>query len=78
MPLHVVKGTPPPDTPKERIRARRRATKPADILQCHRCGGREMIETRIGVTVQGGKTKGGTRQICCAACWMQGERVVLA
>ena len=48
------------------------------MLQCHRCGGREVIETKIGVLMQDGKTKGGTKQVLCACCLMRGERVVLA
>lgn len=78
MKLHVVPGTPAPDTPAERVRKRVRATKPAEMLQCHRCGGREVIETKVGVLWQAGKTKGGTRQLLCAMCLAKGERVVLA
>lgn len=48
------------------------------MLQCRRCGGREVIETKVGVLWQAGKTKGGTKQILCATCAMKGERVVLA
>jgi len=78
MPLHVVNGTPAPDTKAERARARLRATKPAAMLQCPRCAGREVIETKVGVLLQGGRPKGGTRQMLCALCLMKGERVVLA
>ncbi|MBK7822995.1 MAG: hypothetical protein IPJ61_18595 [Tessaracoccus sp.] len=76
--LHVIPGTPPPDTPAERVRKRIRAMpKPPSMLQCHRCGGREVIQTKIGVLFHNGKLKGGTAQILCASCFLKGERVVL-
>lgn len=79
MKLHVITGRPAPDTPAERIRKRIRALpKPAEMLQCHRCGGREVIETKTGVTLQGGRTKGGTKTLICAGCLGRGERVVVA
>jgi hypothetical protein len=52
---------------------KRRATA---ILECQRCKGREIIETRIGVEV--GKPRSGTRVLCCAQCHRNGERVALA
>jgi hypothetical protein len=65
--------------PTERVRLRiKRAPKPAAMLQCHRCGGREVIQTKTGVMVEAGKAKGGTRQLLCAACFARGDRVVLA
>lgn len=70
----VIAGTPAPANP---VRERLRATKPAEMLQCHRCGGREVIETRIGMTFRAGKASGGTRVRLCANCYMNGERVVL-
>jgi hypothetical protein len=77
--LHVISGTPAPDTPAEQVRKRvRAADKPATMIQCHRCGGREVIETKIGVMMKNGKPTGGTKQILCALCFMKGERVVLA
>ena len=77
--LHVIPGTPALDTPAEQVRKRVRAMpKPATMIQCHRCGGREVIETKIGVLLQAGKTKGGTKQLLCACCLLKGERVVLA
>jgi hypothetical protein len=75
MPLHVVKPTPKPE--ESPVRKRLRATKPAEMLQCRRCGGREVIETRIGVEFVGGKTRGGTKALICAECQRRGERVVL-
>ncbi|MGQ7956505.1 hypothetical protein ACUTAF_02090 [Pseudomonas sp. SP16.1] len=76
--LHVIEGTPAPDTAQEQVRKRVRATeKPATMIQCHRCGGREVIETKIGVMLKNGKTTGGTKQLICACCFMKGERVVV-
>lgn len=75
----VIEGTPAPDTPAEQVRNRvRAADKPAAMIQCHRCGGREVIETKIGVMKKNGKPSGGTKQLLCAGCFMKGERVVLA
>lgn len=75
MTLHIVPKTePPPSKSARRVPAR----KPADMCQCQRCGGREVIETRIGAMLVGGKLKGGTAQVLCAGCLMRGERVVVA
>ena len=73
MPLHIVKTA-----QVARKRARATDPKPACMLQCHRCGGREVIFTRIGATYKGGKVSGGTKQVLCAGCMMLGDRVVLA
>lgn len=74
----VIEGTPAPDTPAEQVRKRvRAADKPASMIQCHRCGGREVIETKIGVMKKNGKPSGGTKQLLCAGCFMKGERVVI-
>lgn len=73
--LHSVPKPPPPAKPNERAK---KASKPADMLQCPRCGGREVIETVIGAMIQAGKLKGGTRQIICVGCLLNGERVVVA
>jgi hypothetical protein len=48
------------------------------MIQCYRCGSREVIETKIGMFYKNGKASGGTKQILCASCFMKGERVVLA
>lgn len=75
----VIEGTPPPDTPQQRAVDRIKKTpRPASMIQCHRCGCREVLELKTGVLYQDGKTKGGTKAIVCAACFMKGERVVLA
>lgn len=77
--LHIIEGTPAPDTPLEQARKRVRAMpKPAHMIQCYRCGSREVIETKIGMFYKNGKATGGTKQVLCASCFMKGERVVLA
>lgn len=48
------------------------------MLQCNRCGGRELIQTKTGVMSDGHKTTGGTKQLLCAHCLSKGERVVVA
>ncbi|MBN7822176.1 hypothetical protein [Bowmanella yangjiangensis] len=73
----VINGTPPPDTPKQRVLDRVKASRPADFVSCHRCGGMEVIETKTGVTIKAGKKSGGTKQLLCASCFMRGERVVI-
>ena len=75
MALHVVPSAPAPDQPKLKSRT---AAKPAEMLQCPRCSGREFIETVIGAMVQARKLKGGTRQVICVGCFLRGERVVVA
>lgn len=75
----IIDGTPPPDTPKQRAADRiKKMPKPATMLQCNRCGCREVLELKTGVLYQDRKTKGGSKAIVCAACFMKGERVVLA
>jgi hypothetical protein len=77
--LHVIQGTPPPDTPAEQVRKRVRAMpKPPTMVQCHRCGGREVIETKIGVMMKNGKPAGGTKQLLCVGCLLNGKRVVVS
>lgn len=78
MPLHLIPGTPAPDTPAEQVRKRLRATKPAEMLQCRRCAGREVLVSITGATIKGGKVSGGTKSYICAGCHRKGERVVLA
>lgn len=73
--LHIVPPIPKPAEPANN-RAKR-ASKPADMVQCPRCGGREVIETVLGAMVQARKLKGGTRQIVCFGCMLNGQRVVL-
>ncbi len=76
--FHIIQGTPAPQTEAEKVRKRMRAMpKPASMIQCGRCGSREVIETKIGMLYKNGKAQGGTKQILCASCFMRGERVVL-
>ena len=74
MRLHSVPPAPKPDDPGTVLRERiKRMPKPAAMLQCPRCGGREVVETKVGVTASGG----GTKQRLCVVCLMRGERVVV-
>ena len=75
--FHIIDGTLAPDTPTEQVRKRMRKTKTGPIIQCHRCGGREVIETKIGMVSKDGKPTGGTKQLLCVGCLLRGERVVL-
>jgi len=76
--FHVIDGTKAPDTPAEEVRKRVRAMpKPATMVQCHRCGGREVIESKIGVLMKNGKPTGGTKVLLCVGCLLKGERVTL-
>lgn len=76
--FHLIQGTPAPDTSAEQVRKRIRAMpKPATMIQCHRCGGREVIETKIAVLMRNGKPTGGTKTLICVGCLLKGERVVL-
>lgn len=75
MTLHIVPKSPAPPSKNARRIA---ASKPSDMCECRRCGGREVIETLIGAVLQGGKLKGGTRQVICVGCLLNGERVVVA
>jgi hypothetical protein len=75
----VIPGTPPPDTPKQRVINRLKAIeRPPEILECPRCAGREVLELRSGVTHKDGKISGGIKTVVCATCFLKGERVVLA
>ena len=76
--LHLTQGTLAPDTPAEKVRKRVRAMpKPPTMVQCHRCGGREVIETEIGVLMKNGKPTGGTKTMICVVCLLRGERVLV-
>ena len=77
--LFIIPGSKPPNTPKQRVRDRVKAMpKPDAMIQCHRCGGREVIETKIGMVLRKGKPVGGTKAVICAECQRRGERVVVA
>lgn len=74
--LTVIDGV--KDTPRQKAEKLKRARPDAaHMLSCHRCGSREVIETKIGMLYKNGKASGGTKQHLCASCFMRGERVVL-
>lgn len=61
--LHLIQGTLVPDTPAEKVRKRVRAMpKPPTMVQCHRSGGRKVIETKIGVLMKSGSQRVGLRR----------------
>jgi hypothetical protein len=75
----VIDGTPLPDTPQNRVRERiKRMPMPKPMISCHRCGCIEVLQLKTGMMYQDGRATGGTKAIVCAACFMKGERVVLA
>jgi hypothetical protein len=75
----VITGTPPPDTREQRVIDRIKKTrKPANMIQCPRCGSREVLPLTTGALLRDGKVTGGTTVHVCASCFMKGERVVLA
>lgn len=75
-PLRLV-AKPPLDGAAAVKRRVRKMPRLEAMVQCHRCGGRETIETRTGVMLRDGKPVGGTKALICAMCWTKGERVVL-
>jgi hypothetical protein len=71
--LHVIEGTPAPDTAQEQVRKRvKAAPRPAAMPQCSRCGGREYIEAKIGAGKSAAKNK------LCVVCLLQGQRIVMS
>lgn len=62
--FRVIDGTPPPDTPAERVRAKVRKAKLPHLPQCSSCSGVEYV---IG-------TVGKRRAKLCVICLMQGRR----
>lgn len=75
MTLHLIPSVVPPPDPLAKVKKMR---KPAEMLQCPRCAGRETIVSTIGALMRGGKLQGGTKQVLCVCCLMRGERVVIA
>jgi len=77
--FHVIDGTPPPSNPKEELKRRlRNRPKPAELLQCQVCGGRELTPAYTGMTQKNGKAQGGTKQWLCTMCMAGGRRVVVS
>ena len=50
----------------------------AEMIQCHRCDRREVIETKIGMVLKNGKPSGCTKQLLGALCFMRGEGVMVS
>lgn len=79
MALRLINGTTPADTAKQRMVDRdKKAPKPSVVLQCPRCGGRDVMEVKNGVVLENGKLHGGIKLLVCACCLVKGERIVLA
>lgn len=72
--MHLIPSIPKPADPKAKLKS---ARKPADMLQCPRCAGREVTPTVLGAMLVAGKLKGGTTQYICTGCMLKGERVVV-
>lgn len=64
MTLRLIHGTPPPDTPAERVRKRARESADRNRPRCTSCGGHEYITAKNGRT----NTK------LCVVCLTQGRR----
>lgn len=71
MKLHVVKSA------EGGQNTRQRRVRSGNMLECHRCGGREVLLTRIGAHDNAGRLVGGTVQGLCAVCFLDGQRVVI-
>jgi len=77
-PFHVIQGSQEPTSTSKLKQARKANPAAAHPFRCHRCGGGEIIETKVGMIFKNGKPQGGTKQYLCGHCFMKGERVVLA
>lgn len=71
-PFRVIDGTPEPEGPRKRMRAK---TAPSHIIRCPRCTGLAMIEVKLGMEHRGGKAVGGQKATVCATCLARGEYV---
>lgn len=70
MTLHLVKSG-------AARKARQTDTNSDSMIQCPRCGGRELTVTIIGARLKAGKISGGTKQALCALCLLNGWRVAI-
>jgi len=70
--LRVIDGTPEPEGPRKRMRAK---VQPPHIIRCPRCTGLAMIEVRLGMEHRNGKPTGGAKATVCAVCLARGEYV---
>ena len=73
-PFRVIDGTPEPEGPRKRMRAK---AGPSHIIRCPRCTGLASIEVRLGMEYRGGKAVGGQKARVCATCLTGGEYVTL-
>ena len=46
-----------------------------DTLRCRYCDGNAFMEVKLGPTTDGSRVKGGTTQLLCANCFMEGRWV---
>lgn len=73
-PFRVIDGTPEPEGPRKRMRAK---VQPSHIIRCPRCTGLAVIEVRLGMEHRGSKAAGGQKALVCATCLAQGEYVTV-
>lgn len=71
-PFRVIDGTPEPEGPRKRMRAK---AKPSHIIRCRRCTGLAMIEVKLGMEHRNGKAAGGQKVTVCATCLARGEYI---
>lgn len=80
-PFKVIDGTPPPEdeAPKEARQRRLRAhAKPPSALRCHVCSSNAFVALIVGPHVQGGKVKGGQKQLICGGpCLTDGLKTIV-
>lgn len=78
MPKTVLRIVPPAaEPPDAAVRRRVRVAAASAELRC-RCGSRDAVAVVTGASLFNGRVSGGVKQWLCAACLMQGRRVVLA
>jgi hypothetical protein len=66
-----------PDARDETILRVKKMPRPDGMLQCPRCGCREVLNTQAGVIITKGRRKPGTKIAIdeCAQCWKAGLHV---
>jgi len=62
--FRVIDGTPPPDSPAERVRQKMRKSRNSHAPSCSSCGGSEYINARSG----------NASAKLCVVCLTQGRR----
>lgn len=73
-PFRVIDGTPEPEGPRMRLRAK---TEPSHIIRCRRCTGLAMVEVKLGMERRDGKAVGGQKVTVCATCLAGGEYITV-